>query len=130
MWIAVWTFIKNPKNIVITLLAGALILLALYALSLYVGKGIVDVKLKKATQEIEAQRQMIENQEARIREFTENLKQIKIAQVKLASLRTQSQRIEQDIKEATDEKALVDARNDIVDLLYNGLRDQPAAKAE
>lgn len=130
MWFTmIWNYIKDPKNIIITVLAVALVASVLFGLSQYVVKNIKDASLNRAKQEIEAQKQMIENQEARIKEFTENLKQIKIAQVKLATIRTQSQRIERNIEEANNEKALVDARNDIVDLLYNGLRDQPAAEA-
>lgn len=131
MWLTmIWNYIKDPKNIIITALAVALIVSVLFGLSQYVMKNIKDASLSRANLEIDRQDKIISDQNMMIKQANENIKQIAIAQKKYNEARKTSQQINMVIEEAKDEKALVDARNRVIDFLNDGLRDRPADKTD
>lgn len=116
MWTIIWTYIKNPKNIAITLLVVVVGLLSIYATGQYIALGVKNVKIAKIEQTIKQKDATIDALTTENKQLSTSIKQVKIQVEKEKKLRIQAQKIRDSIKEGmTDEEAIA-VHNDIIDL--------------
>lgn len=116
MWTMIWTFIKNPANIVIVGLVAAVTLLSIFATGQYIALGVKDVKLAK-------QDQVLKTKDATIGVLTgekallnQANRQVQIQVKKERDIRKQYEQIATQIKEGMTNEEAVGTRNFIIDM--------------
>lgn len=121
MWTIIWTYVKNPKNIAITLLAVAVGALSIYATGQYIALGVKNVKIAKIEQVIKTKDATIDALITENRQYQASIAQVKIQVEKEKKLRIQAQKIQSAIKEGMTDEETVTVHNDIIDL-FNGVQ--------
>ena len=116
MWTIIWAYIKNPKNIAITLLAVAVGLLCIYATGQYIALGVKNVKLAKQAQILGTKDAMIGALTTENNQYKISINQVKVQVEKEKKLRKQAQKIQSSIKEGMTDEEVVNSYNNIVDL--------------
>jgi predicted RND superfamily exporter protein len=122
-WTIIWNYIKNPKNIAITLLVVAVGLLCIYALGQYIALGVKDVKLGKIEAQLKTKDAMIDALTTENNQYKVSIDQVKIQVEKEKILRKQAQKIQASIKEGMTDEEVVSSYNSIVDLSNGVLSD-------
>lgn len=116
MWTNIWTYIKNPKNIAITLLAVVVVLLSIYATGQYIALGVKDVRLAKQDQVLKTKDATIDALTTENKQLTTAIKQTKIQVEKERKLRIQVQNIRDSIKEGMTDEETIAVHSNIIDL--------------
>lgn len=127
MWMIVWTFIKNPKNIVITILVVAVLLLSIYATGQYIAIGVKDVKLERQDQALKTKDAMIDALGTANSQLQKSITQTNIQLANEKKLRIKAQQIKQSIEGAKTNEEFTTVHNDIVDL-FNGVQSADSTK--
>ena len=122
MWTVVWVFVKNPKNWLVTALVVALFALGSYSLYQYVTLAFKNAEIGRINVKLEEQTSQITALDKNNTELKKNMEQIQVHLVRVEKLQKKTQVIKTQIVEAKDEKAITDARNNIIDM-FNGLPD-------
>lgn len=127
LWLKmIWTYLKDPKNLGLTILAVLVVALCIYMTGQYVALGVKDVKLAKQAQALETKDATIDALGIEIsklciqkKALEETLYQIRIQLQKEQALRKKKEAIKTQIREDMTDVEMVKARNDIVDLYYS-----------
>ena len=123
-WIMMlWNYIRNPKNIIITLLGVSVFALLIYSTIQYVKLGVKDVKLGKIEAQLKTKDAMIDALTTENNQYKVSIDQVKIQVEKEKILRKQAQKIQASIKEGMTDEEVVSSYNSIVDLSNGVLSD-------
>lgn len=121
MWEMIMNFIRDPKNIGLTLLGAAVVFLCVFSTGQYIALGVKDVRMAKIGQELKTKDATIAALTTENRQLSLSIAQTKKQLEKEKKLHAQAVKIQSSIKEGMNDEQVVETHNDIVDLFNSGL---------